>query len=1320
MNNFGQLGIGSYANSATPTEVLGLSSATAIAVGQDFSCAVVSSGEVLCWGMNDAGQLGTGQDSGQIVGAYNCDPRCPFEVAASPPNDSKAFLTPTSVVGLPEPIKTISSGQSDTCALSLSGNIYCWGANTSGELGVGDGQIHYEPVKVTGLSGLVTEVSVADDHSCALLTDGSVDCWGSNATGDLGTGDKLDSLVPRMVLGLPEPMSSVTAYSGGSCATGHSGKLYCWGGSGPELSTCGPAGIPLPGVMDGFHSHATQVTGQFGSPGATIFLTVGTGASDQPQCSGMVRSRFVNQCALDGGGVICWGTNPVIPLGNGREHFSDNRSYLPGLESGVTSLSYGEGQTTCAIKNADIYCWGASRYGTLGQGVFGLGMVTLPTIVIGVPSATSVDSSLLFGCSLSNGQVWCFGGADAGERGFVPLAPSLNHPPASSQVAGLPLAAQTISTGYNHACTILSDKSAWCWGDNSFGELGNSSHDAGYACTTTNPFSACVVGDGSIGGVAATSPVPVEGLGDVAEVSGGNSFTCALKLDQSVWCWGRNREGQLGNATTIDSPSPVQVQGLGASTEVVAGSNFACAVEVTGLVKCWGDNSAGELARGDTVSSDVAVPATLLPIGTSHLSLNKDSFYGCGVTADAKAICWGSYFWHSDPRCASYNVQGAGYINCWGSFQNFVLVKDPITLGPEPGTVQLPTAVSTVSANIVGGVCARLIDSRVFCWGMGLENLDDPQGYYTAGGIPFYVSTPTGIFLPSNSSIPRPPPLSAQAIGGPCAIDSGGSTVCWKNIDLNGTPGYAPMKVPVDWSLAAPEVSQVTFGSDGATISWDSSVQNADTTYRVIASPDLYWLLNWTGREPYPTGLSCVSSENRCTIPNLDPNKKYTFFIQLLHSGLSSTFTTAQVNHERPMSLNPSTTSAMVGQKVILNLENQSDTTGESTFLSYGDNCSIVGNVLTASLPTICTVTAKRLIGLWWGFSRTWLVTHAVSIVFHNRASSSSPLVTNLPSSGIFGGSFTPVVATTGDGATSVATSTPSVCAVVSGTVNYIGVGTCTLVPHVETGTNYASADGASQSFTVSRTPSSSPTNVSVRPIVTATLLVTWSPPLNNGGSQVKNYVATASPGGQKCTVQGTSCTIVNLDPSTPYNVQVTANNESGPSLPSSPSMSIYPVTSNSMKVTVIPPFVSPALPFTVLVYGAQANKNVTLAVPSSQIQCLTNAAGQCTVSLNVKNPGAYAVSASLGKVTTVSLFYAPRISVPLGVKHGKSFTVAITYAPTKSRVTITLGDGTTKLGTTNGAGALSVSMPTSKAGLLKVTVSIGGISLGNSAVLVS
>ncbi len=269
--------------------------------------------------------------------------------------------------------------------------------------------------------------------------------------------------------------------------------------------------------------------------------------------------------------------------------------------------------------------------------------------------------------------------------------------------------------------------------------------------------------------------------------------------------------------------------------------------------------------------------------------------------------------------------------------------------------------------------------------------------------------------------------------------------------------------------------------------------------------------------------------------------------------------------------------------------------------------------------------------------------------------------------------------------------------------------------------TNAIGDSPASQPST-SATPWSAPVSFGQPSVVPAPgkLTASWSPPSDTGGFPITGNTASASPGGKTCSTSGLTCTISGLDQSTPYSVQVVATNSKGLSSQSAPSIQVYAVGATSLKVKTIPFVVQTKTPFLVLAYGAPAGKLVTVGIPGSQGSCTTNAVGQCTASLSVKNPGSYTALAVLGNQHASSSFYAPSITIPLGVKHGKSFTISISNAPAKSQVLITLSDGRTKVATTSGAGAASISIPVTKVGFLVVTPSFGGVNLKSSTVLVS
>ena len=186
-NNYsGQLGDGSNTDSHVPVAVTGGAltnkTVTDITAGGGHTCALISDGTVTCWGNNGAGQLGDGS---------NTDSNVPVAVAGG-------ALTNKTVID-------ITAGGNHTCALISDGTVTCWGWNGYGQLGDGSNTARNVPVAVTGgalTNKTVTQITAGDYHTCALISDGTVTCWGKNSAGQLGTGDTTDRNVPVAVVWL--------------------------------------------------------------------------------------------------------------------------------------------------------------------------------------------------------------------------------------------------------------------------------------------------------------------------------------------------------------------------------------------------------------------------------------------------------------------------------------------------------------------------------------------------------------------------------------------------------------------------------------------------------------------------------------------------------------------------------------------------------------------------------------------------------------------------------------------------------------------------------------------------------------------------------------------------------------------------------------------------------------------------------------------------------------------------------------------------------------------------------------------------------------
>lgn len=268
-------------------EVSGLfSNVVAISTGMWHRCALSSSGGVQCWGLNGYGQLGDGTTT-----------------------DRNA---PVDVIGMATEVAAIAAGSTHTCALMNSGNVRCWGENTSGQLGDGSNVHRPTPVEVGGLAGGAIAVATGSYHTCALMNTGGLKCWGYNTKGQLGDGTTISRSLPVDVSGLISGTSAVAAGYLHSCAVVGSGVL-CWGDN-----TDGQLG-------DGTTTRRTN-------PVHAVDLASGW--------TGVALGNW-HTCALSASGAVkCWGNNRAGQLGNGTAWkaipvsvlgFAQSRTYLPVL-----------------------------------------------------------------------------------------------------------------------------------------------------------------------------------------------------------------------------------------------------------------------------------------------------------------------------------------------------------------------------------------------------------------------------------------------------------------------------------------------------------------------------------------------------------------------------------------------------------------------------------------------------------------------------------------------------------------------------------------------------------------------------------------------------------------------------------------------------------------------------------------------------------------------------------------------------------------------------------------------------------------------------
>jgi len=322
-------------------------------------------------------------------------------------------------------------------------------------------------------------------------------------------------------------------------------------------------------------------------------------------------------CALtDVGGVKCWGLNESGQLGDGTETDSSTPVDVVNLSRGVVSVSVGGGRA-CAVTTAGgVKCWGLTWYGQLGDGNhnFYSTPVDVPGLDRGVAAVSTGGNHI---CVLTaKGGVKCWGWNASGQLGDG----TTNHSSTPVDVVGLESGVAAISTGTNHTCALTDAGGVKCWGDNTWGQVGDATN------------------------INRSTPVDVVGMSSgTIDVTTGSGHTCGLTISGGVKCWGANSSGDLGNGTTNHSFTPVDVPGLGSGvTAVTVGRNYTCALMASGGVKCWGDNRVGQL--GDGIPPICVTPVDVMALGGGVSAISVGSSDTC-VLMDAGGVkCWGSHF----------------------------------------------------------------------------------------------------------------------------------------------------------------------------------------------------------------------------------------------------------------------------------------------------------------------------------------------------------------------------------------------------------------------------------------------------------------------------------------------------------------------------------------------------------------------------------------------------------------------------------------------------------------------------------------------------
>ncbi|NDD53597.1 RCC1 repeat-containing protein [bacterium] len=670
-NDYGMLGYGQLPTmTGTPTKIKEPSNQKIkkIEVGGEFVLSLSNRGTVNSWGRNEFGQLGTGVTQNDVPGFPGT-----FDSGSKMFGRSK----PGFVSGY-NGAQLISGGLFHTAALRKDGTVWTWGRNNFGQLGDSTNIDKNSPIKTTLSS--VSSLSAGNNHTMAVKSDGTLWAWGLNASGQLGDATNTNRNSPTQISGF----------------------------SGASLVACGAD-----------HSLVLKTNGTVWASGLNDYGQLGDNTTNNsnsfqqvPDFSNATKLAVgqKHSVALKSDGTVwAWGRNNFGQLGNG----SSSDSYVPvqvGGLSGVREISSSLNHTLALKSDGTVWAWGKNDYGQLGDNTKIDRSSTVQ--VLGISDIISVAAGDNHSLALKkDGTVWAWGFNENGQLGNNSLQDSLMPVQVSTSeyITGI-FAGKYHSSAINHSGFVYS------WGRNWYYELGTRTEVVGPPTSTPldfgQPLSASKSGF-SYKPVKVDLGVPclyalVIESGATSTAPSSNFHALIVKPDGTVWAWGLNANGQLGDGTNVDKNAPIQVPGLTNVKSVACGTQFSLALKNDGTVWAWGANSSGQLGDGTTVAKSSPFQISTL---NNIISIQTGTANGYALKSD-------------------------GTVWAWGSNTSLQIGDGTNTNRPTP--IQVFSGAIKISTNS-NHVLALKSDGTVWAWGSNLQGrLGD--GTTTNRGVPTQIS----------------------------------------------------------------------------------------------------------------------------------------------------------------------------------------------------------------------------------------------------------------------------------------------------------------------------------------------------------------------------------------------------------------------------------------------------------------------------------------------------------------------------------------------------------------------------------------------------